>query len=62
MSMNIEEIFATVVGTILTVYVAFVIISQLSQNTPAFAYYGWVLFSALIVGVVAFFKYGLFNK
>jgi ABC-type branched-subunit amino acid transport system permease subunit len=60
--MDIGEIFATVIGVILMVYAAFIIISQLSQQTPEFAYYGWLMFGALIIGVVAFFKYGLFNK
>lgn len=60
--MDIGEIFATVVGTILMIYVAFIIISQLSQQTPEFAYYGWLLFFALITGVILFFRYGLFQK
>jgi ABC-type branched-subunit amino acid transport system permease subunit len=59
---DISEIFGTVIGTILMVYLAFIIINQLAQTTPEFAYYGWMLFGALIIGVVAFFKYGLFNK
>lgn len=59
--MDIGEIFGTVIGAILMVYVAFVIITQLSQSTPEFAQYGWLMFGALIVGVVAFFKYGLFG-
>jgi hypothetical protein len=59
--MDIREIFATVIGTILMVYIAFIVISQLSQVTPQFAYYGWLIFGALIVGVIVFFKYKLFQ-
>lgn len=59
--MNISEMFATVIGIIIIIYVAFVMISQLVQATPTFAIYGWTIFGALIVGIVLFFKYGLFK-
>ncbi|RLG24383.1 hypothetical protein DRN76_04080 [Methanosarcinales archaeon] len=60
--MDIGELFATVVGSIITIYVAFIVIQQLVQITPEFAQYGWLIFGALIVGIVAFFKYGLFSR
>jgi len=60
--MDVGKLFAMVIGIIITIYAAFIIISQLVEITPGFAYYGWLIFGALIAGVVIFFKYGLFNK
>lgn len=60
--MDIAEIFKIVIGTIITVYIAFVLISSFSESSPEFAQYGWLIFGALIIGVIIFFKYTLFNK
>ena len=60
--MDLSELFGTVIITIITVYIAFILINNFSKITPEFASYGWIIFSALIAGVVLFFKYGLFNK
>jgi hypothetical protein len=59
--MEIAEFFSSVIGIIVTIYVAFVIISQLSQQTPEFSYYGWLMFGALIIGALAVII-GLFKK
>ena len=55
------ELFKTVITTIVVVYVAFILIQSLSQDTPGFSQYGWVVFGALVAGVVFFFKYILFR-
>ncbi len=59
--MDVGEIFGTVVGVLVIIYVAFVLITQFSKMDPNFAPYGWGIFLALIAGVVLFFKYGLFK-
>lgn len=60
--MDVEEIFKTVIGLIITAYLAFIIISQLSQQTPGFSPYGIIIFGALIAGIALFFKQVLFNR
>lgn len=56
------EIFATVISILITLFAAFLIINQLSAQTPEFAQYGWLIFFAFLVGAVAFLRYGLFKR
>jgi hypothetical protein len=59
--MNINKLFATVMITIVTIYVAFVMIINFIQATPTFAIYGGAIIGALVFGAVAYFKYDLFR-
>ncbi len=60
--MRIEEIFSIAIGGVITIYFVFVLITQFSQQMPSFTYYGWILFAALIVGFVLYFKEKLFDN
>jgi len=50
---SIVEMFTEIIGVIIAVYVAFVVISQLTQITPEFSFYGWSMFITMILGIVA---------
>ena len=50
--MDLGEVFGTIIGSILMVYVAYIIIVQLSQTTAEFAFFGDILFIAIIISAV----------
>lgn len=50
--MDIGEIFGTIIGAILMIYVAYILIIQFSQTTAGFAFFGWILFIAILISAV----------
>ena len=57
---EIGKIFATVIGIILGIYVAYVLIGSLVTVTPSFTIIGWGIFIIILIvaifGIIAFFK------
>ncbi len=55
--MDIGEIFGTIIGVILLIYVVYIIIIQFSQTIAGFALYGWLLFIVVLIsGIMAILK------
>jgi hypothetical protein len=57
---EIAKIFATAIGIILTIYIAYVLITSLVTITPGFAIIGWAVFIIILIvailGLIAFFR------
>jgi len=58
--MDIQQIFGTVIMILLLVYVSFMVTQQFCEMTPSYCGTGWVIFGALVFGVIVFLKYALF--
>ena len=43
---------------IIGVFVLFQLVKALVASDPSFARYGWAIFGALVIGVIAYFKRG----
>ena len=56
--MNIGEIFASIIGVLVVVYVGYLLITSFCQTTPSFCNIGFTLLGALVIGAVLFLKYG----
>jgi hypothetical protein len=58
--MGIEKILIYVFAAIITLYIAFTLISSFAAITPGSAIFGWiifiVLFIAVILGIIGFFR------
>ena len=51
----------TIFELIISIFVAYVLIDAFSKAIPGFAPFGWAVFSALIFGVIMFFRHVLPN-
>jgi uncharacterized membrane protein len=58
MEMRIIEV---VVEAIISVFIAFLLIKTFSDAFPGFGQYAWPILAALVLGVILFFRYGLFE-
>jgi hypothetical protein len=54
---DIAKILAYVIGLIVTIYIAYVLISSLVTVTPGFALIGWVFMIIIILGGILFMLY-----
>lgn len=60
--MRVGEIFGLVIALFFLVYIAFLLTQNFCQQTPSYCSVGWTVFGALVIGVVAFLKVGLFGS
>ncbi|MBI3051028.1 hypothetical protein HYY74_01080 [Candidatus Woesearchaeota archaeon] len=58
---KLQQIVAAIVGIPLTIYILFITLKTLNQQTPDFTSISVVLFGAVVVGAVYFFREKLFH-
>ena len=51
-----------IILVIITVYVAIVIVQELSKQTPSFGVYGWGIIAAFVSGAIYYYKNKYFGS
>lgn len=58
----VKEVVGTALTLLILVYIAFIMTQQFCEMTPSYCSVGWSVFGALLIGVIAFLKFGLFSR